>query len=208
MSGQGTGECRAARAARAAVAAGLLGAVLAGCGIRPTSVPVDAGAAPSRVACDLPERAGQETGTPGVAGSVRVYLVCDTRVAAVTRAGRMPAGHLAAAQALLGQLRERPEPAEAEAGFTTAVPRDLRVDGGSGGDPVGTLRLSTSPGRLPSFALAQLVCTFAGTPAGTETNGAVVLAGPAGDSSLPRRYSCTTALRSDPHPAPTAGAPA
>lgn len=195
-------------AARAVPAVALLGAVLAGCGIRPTSVPVDAGAAPSRVACDLPENAGRTTRTPSGAGTFRVYLVCDTRVAAVTRTGRLPTGHLSAARVLLGQLRAEPEPAEDEAGFTTAVPHGLRVRGSAADDPVGTLRLSTPPGRLPPFALAQLVCTFAGTPAAAAQDDTVVLAGPPGGTVGPRRYSCTAALRADPDPTPTAGAPA
>jgi hypothetical protein len=200
------GEAR--RTARAVPAAVLLAAGLAGCGIRPTSVPVDAGAAPSRVACDLPENAGRATRTPGGDGAVRVYLVCDTRVAAVSRVGRLPEGRLPAARALLGQLRAEPQPAEEEAGFTTAVPQGLRVQAGAAGDPVGTLRLSTPPDRLPSFALAQLVCTFAGTPAAAVRKDSVLLGGPRGGTTGPRRYTCTAALRTDPHPAPTAGAPA
>lgn len=196
------------RAARVVPVVALLGTVLAGCGIRPTSVPVDAGAAPSRVACDLPERSGRAGRTPSGDGSIRVYLVCDTRVAAVTRAGRLPQGRTAAARALLGALRAEPEPAEQEAGFTSAVPRDLRVEGGTDGDPAGTLRLSTPPDRLPSFALAQVVCSFAGTPAAAPQDDTVLLAGPPGSPAEPRRYTCTAALRTDPDPTPTAGAPA
>lgn len=211
MTSRGAGGRRRA-AATAVPALALLGAVLAGCGIRPTSVPVDAGAAPSRVACDLPENAGRAGRAPEGDGAVRVYLVCDTRVAAVARAGRLPQGRLAAARALLGQLRSEPQPAEEEAGFTTAVPHALRVEAGRADDPVGTLRLSTPPARLPSFALAQVVCTFAGTPAASARKDTVVLGGPVGHgpdaADRPRRYTCTAALRTDPDPAPTAGAPA
>ena len=55
---------------------------------------------------------------------------------------------------------------------------------------------------LPSFALAQIVCTYADTAA-SGTDRSVVLGGPAGEdgpeSGEPlRRFECGTALRTRP----------
>lgn len=188
---------------------GLLAAFLSGCGIRPTSVPVDAGAAPSQTACVLPD-----DGEPGPGGAdgraVRLYLVCGSRVSPVDRWVSVPGGsdasRPATARALLRVLEKGPNGRERPAGFKTSVPRDLSISGPASGDPDETLRLSSSPAKLPSFALAQLVCTYAETAA-TSTGETVVLGGPAKTDPRPRRYDCSTALRTHPEAARTAGTP-
>lgn len=216
---------RAGRGLAALAAFGTFATLLAGCGIRPTSVPVDAGAAPSRVGCVLPGggEATAEGTDPGKAGgsaattAVRVYLVCGSRVSPVEREVRMPRGRSSAerlpvARKLLDELRRDPTAGEDSAGFQTAVPKDLKLDGPRDGDPDEALRLSEPLDELPSFALAQIVCTFADTAA-ADANNAVVLGGPgktadgdrdrAGD--LLQRYECGSALRTRPEAAETAG---
>ncbi|MEU7317835.1 hypothetical protein, partial [Streptomyces sp. NPDC007083] len=217
------------RAALSALALSVLVLPAAGCGIRATSVPVDAGAAPSRVGCVLPDdRKSPEGG--GGASVVRVYLVCGARVSPVERKVRMPDGRSSArrlpvARELLDELRQRPEPGEDTAGFETAVPRRLTVSGGTDGDPDGALRLSEPLEELPPYALAQIVCTYADTSA-ADAEGGVILGGPAGDRSTGddavseaegaegadgearsplRRYECGTALRTHPRSAESAG---
>lgn len=156
------------------------------CGIRATSVPVDAGAAPSRVGCVLP--GGKQSPEAGEgASAARVYLVCGSRVAPVEREvamddGRSSAARLPVARKLLDELKHQPTPAEEDAGFETAVPENLTISDGLSGDPDEALRLSIPLDELPSFALAQLVCTFADTAAADADN-AVVLGGPAEDGS-------------------------
>lgn len=184
-------------------------AAAAGCGVRPTSVPVDAGPAPSRASCAAPEgRTPSERQDDTVAGEV--HLVCGSRVLAVHRTVRLPrdanpTDRLDVARALLHELQRQPTGAEAKAGFTTDVPDGLRVTGPREGDPSTALRLSSEPTELPAFALAQLVCTYAGTAAG-GTDRSVVLGGPAPDSARPYlRYECDSALRTDPKVAQTAG---
>jgi hypothetical protein len=198
---------RPRRVAAFAAALGALALLLtAGCGIRPTSVPVDAGAAPSRIACVLPG-GGPNAAEPEFT-VVRVYLVCGSRVSPVQRSVRLPEGQADVAAALLDTLAAEPGPQERAAGFDTQVPEDLEVRAGAPADPPGTLRLSTPPADLPSFALAQIVCTFAETAARTE-RGAVLLGGPA-DAELPerpRRLECTTDLRNRADAARTAGSP-
>lgn len=196
---------RCARSHRAA-AATVFAVLLSGCGIQPTSVPVDAGAAPSRVACVLPgggQRAPEPQDTV-----VRVYLVCGSRVSPVQRSVRLPEDRAAVAAALLDTLAAEPGPAEQAAGFASRVPRGLEVTAGTPADPPGTLRLSRPLAGLPSFALAQVVCTFAETDAATRS-GAVILAGPADATPRvpPRRVPCTTALRNHADAAATAGSP-
>ncbi|GAA2636854.1 hypothetical protein [Streptomyces axinellae] len=208
---------------------GLVGVtLLSGCGIRATSVPVDAGAAPSRVGCVLPD--GRESPEDGDGVSVvRVYLVCGSRVAPVEREVRMPHGRSSAerlpvARKLLEELKRQPHAMEDAAGFETALPEDLTISGAGRGDPDEALRLSEPLDELPSFALAQIVCTFADTAAADADNG-IVLGGPADDGkpggdgdkgdgrggardSRPvplQRFECGTALRNSPEAAETAG---
>ncbi|RCG19425.1 hypothetical protein DQ392_11810 [Streptomyces reniochalinae] len=199
----------------------VLAALATGCGIRATSVPVDAGAAPSRVGCVLPDE--HESPRAGDARSlVRVYLVCGTRVSPVEREVRMPQGRSSAqrlpvARKLLQELERQPRTLEGAAGFTTDVPDGLTVESGAEGDPDEALRLNRPPDELPSFALAQLVCTYADTAAADADDG-VVLGGPAGSPSddgdedaagetkAPlKRYECDAALRARPEAAETAG---
>ncbi|MGK5451055.1 hypothetical protein [Streptomyces radiopugnans] len=197
------------RAAAAALAALALG----GCGIRSTPVPVDAGPAPSRASCAAP--AAEEERRPGD-GTVRadVFLVCGGAVSPVERTVPLggsepgPDTRLETARELLDELRENPSRAEREAGFGSSVPGELEIGGPGDGDPGGTLRLSRDPGGLPSFALAQIVCTFTGTAAAGQED-SVVLGGPArdGGGDPPLRYSCTEALRGSPEAAKTAGTP-
>ncbi|OEU86251.1 hypothetical protein DB35_15365 [Streptomyces abyssalis] len=188
----------------------LLGAVASGCGIRSTSLPVDAGAAPSRVSCVLP--GDRETSDGGDGGNlpVRVYLACGSRVSPVDRRVALPDGddseRLPVARGLLDALQTEPDSEEEAAGFKTAVPRDLKVDGAREGDPPAALRLNRPLKDLPSFALAQIVCTYAGTAA-AGTDRSVILGGPAsaGEDDPLRLFRCDTALRTRPEAAATAG---
>lgn len=188
----------AVRGARGLLAAGALGVLLAGCGIRATEVPTDFGPAPSRVRCSLAE---PEVSTQAVRGlPVQVFLLCGASLVAVDRTVRVPDGaadarRVLVAQGLLDELSEQPSAAEREAGYTTRVRRGTTVSGPRPGDPEDTLRLSEAPGSLPSSALAQIVCTFSDSAA-AESDGAVALGGP--DNSRPRRYQCTDEVRSHP----------
>ncbi|GAA3190373.1 MULTISPECIES: hypothetical protein [Streptomyces] len=192
---------RAGRLRRAA--AGALSAVaalaLAGCGVRGTTVPVDAGGAPSRVSCEVRERNAAQEAPDRIPATV--YLVCSGSLVPVTRTvprtAERPArtAALRAAQALLGELRRPPSPREEEAGFASAVPEDLTVAAARPGDPAGTLRLSVPPDALPSFALAQLACTWGDSPA-LGRHRAAVLGGP--DDTAPHRYACTADVRAHP----------
>ncbi|MEU7161212.1 hypothetical protein [Streptomyces chrestomyceticus] len=181
----------------AAVALGALVPALAGCGIRGTSVPVDAGGAPSRVSCKVP--ADSVAPVPPDSSRVTVHLECSSALApverTVTNPKQQPADRLRSARALLDELQEQPGPVEEEAGFVTAVPENLEVSGPRAGDPEGTLRLSARPEDLPSFALAQIVCTFGESAALGRTHGAV-LGGP-GDGH-PQRYPCSDEVRTHP----------
>ncbi|MEW2632143.1 hypothetical protein AB0903_10885 [Streptomyces sp. NPDC048389] len=180
-----------------AVAAGVL--ALGGCGIRTTQVPVDAGAAPSRVPCEVSGESitpqAQEQGVP-----VRVYLVCATQLVSVDRTAEISESKAADsptgfAQAVLDELLKEPSPPEQEAGFATYVPGPLLVSGARSGDPAGTLRLSRQPEDLPAPALAQIVCTLAESRA-AGAGGAVVLGGP-GDYA-PRAYACSALTKERP----------
>ncbi|MEU9979622.1 hypothetical protein [Streptomyces sp. NPDC050856] len=184
----------------------LAAALVTGCGIRTTTVPVDGGAAPSRLPCSVSgEGGGSRTPGPGV--SVRVYLMCASGLEAVDRQVPAPDGRgadarVAAARALLGQLRAEPSRSEREAGFTTYVRPPLTVSGSRDGDPAGALRLSRQPEDLPPAALSQIVCTYAenGTTHGTAvTGGTVVLGGP-GDYPV-RHYQCSAGIRERPESA-------
>ncbi|MFI6035143.1 hypothetical protein ACIBBD_13445 [Streptomyces sp. NPDC051315] len=177
----------------------LLAALVTGCGIRATEVPTDFGPAPSRVRCSLTEPDATPQASRGV--PVRVFLLCGSSLVAVDRAVRVPDGavdsarRVLVAQGLLDELAESPSAPEKEAGYTTDVRGGMTVSGPAPEDPDDTLRLSTSPGDLTSYALAQLVCTFSDSAA-AEGDGSVVLGGP--DTDPPRRYECTDEVRSRP----------
>ncbi|MEU6057463.1 hypothetical protein [Streptomyces sp. NPDC047097] len=210
LRGRGAGG-RGARKGWALAGLLVLGAVTAGCGIRTTSVPVDAGAAPSRLPCTLSGQDASEAPAPttsaGPAVPVRVYLVCASALEAVERAVPSPSGRpagearSATARALLNQLLARPSEQEREAGFASHVEPPLAVSAGRPGDPAEVLRLSRQPEDLPATALSQLVCTYAenGVAAG---DGTVVLGGP-GDYPV-RRYVCPAGQKERPEsPVPT-----
>ncbi|WP_217144601.1 hypothetical protein [Streptomyces sp. AC627_RSS907] len=177
----------------------VLAALLAGCGIRATEVPTDYGPAPSRVRCSLAEPDVSARTAPGL--PVRVFLLCGSSLVAVDRTVRVQDGaadsarRVLVAQGLLDQLAVPPSDPEKEAGYTTDVHGGTRVTGPRPGDPEDTLRLSTDPDDLTSFALAQVVCTFSASAA-AEGDGSVVLAGPT-DRSV-RRYTCTDEVRARP----------
>jgi hypothetical protein len=177
----------------------LLGALLAGCGIRATEVPTDFGAAPSRAACSLAAPDASTQSGRGV--PVQVFLLCGASLVTVDRTVRVPDGtpdaarRVIVAQGLLDQLAASPSAPEKAAGYTTYVPGGLSVSGPGRKDPEDTLRLSTVPSRLTSYALAQLVCTLSDSAA-AEGDGSVILAGP-GTAPL-RRYECTDDVRSRP----------
>lgn len=181
------------------VLAGLAG-LLTGCGIRATEVPTDFGAAPSRARCSLTEPdVAAQSGRAGV--PVQAFLLCGSSLVAVDRYVRVPDGaadskrRALVAQGLLDQLAESPSAAEKEAGYTTDVRGGMSVGGPRAKDPDDALRLSTSPGSLTSYALAQLVCTFSDSAA-AEGDGSVILGGPGSDPL--RRYECTNEVRSRP----------
>ncbi|MER7697539.1 hypothetical protein [Streptomyces sp. NPDC096095] len=167
-----------------------------GCGIRTTSVPVDAGAAPSRVPCRV---SSSDVATrPPDGRSAEVYLVCASQLVTVDRpvpedaAGTDP---VVVARALLKEVQQAPPASERRAGFATAVPAGLRVEPSRDGDPAGTLRLSSQPEDLTAEALAQLVCTYAESET-LVRDGSVVLGGP-GDYP-PRGYLCTSQTKTRP----------
>ncbi|MEU3252701.1 hypothetical protein [Streptomyces sp. NPDC006997] len=177
-----------------------LAAVLAGCGIRPTEVPTDFGPAPSRARCSLagPDVANQTSrGMP-----VRVFLLCGSSLVAVDRTIRVPevdsetGRRVLVAQGLLDELARTPTTAAREAGYATAVRPGTRVSGPRRGDPEDALRLSSAPGDLSAYALAQIVCTFSDSAAAGEVDGSVVLGGP--ESETLRRYECTEGVRARP----------
>lgn len=191
-----------------ALVAAALTALVTGCGIRTTSVPVDAGAAPSRVPCSVTGESSSATAAQGV--PVRVFLVCGSQLEAVDRRAPLPeekAGGdpVRTATGLLAQLLAEPSDDERLAGFTTAVRGPLVVLGaGRRGDPAGTLRLSRQPEDLAPIALSQLVCTFAESSAGAGDH-TVLLGGPG--AYAPKRYQCTTELRERPESAPPTAGP-
>jgi hypothetical protein len=191
----------------AAAALALLGTLpaLAACGIRGTAVPVDAGGAPSRASCAV--RPGQSAPTGGLA-AVNVQLTCASQLVPVPRAVSLPDkpdDAVVVARALLDELRKAPSADETEAGLGTSVPQRLSVAGPRPGDPAGTLRLDREPDELPQVALAQLVCTFAGTAA-ADGKRTVILGGPGGER--PRSYGCTDEMRGHPETADIKGTPA
>ncbi|MFF2374228.1 hypothetical protein ACFVUW_07570 [Streptomyces xiamenensis] len=199
---------RAGRTTALGTAAALLAlAGATGCGIRSTNVPVDAGPAPSRASCDTTMDTSGTDGTV-LTGGAEVFLVCGTRVEAVSRTvdtAAVGSDRLRMATVLLTELQNDPGGDEQAAGFTSAVPLDLAVSGPVGDDPETVLRLSQRPSELPAFALAQIICTFAGVE-GLGNGHAVVLGGPA-DSPDPRpqTYPCSAAMRHSPESAPSVG---
>ncbi|MEU7020234.1 hypothetical protein ABZ990_06200 [Streptomyces sp. NPDC046203] len=220
---------RRRRTGRRGAASGLIAlaaaTLLAGCGIRTTSIPVDAGAAPSRVPCEAAAGGTTESGTlteggsagagsdtgaggtrsegvaPGPRGvPLRVYLLCGAQLERVERGSSLPEEKASddpvrTAAALLAQLTSEPSEGERQAGFSSAAQGTLTVSGPRRGDPAATLRLSRQPEDLPAAALAQLVCTFAESAAGAGGD-TVVLGGPG--PYEPRRYRCTEQLRERP----------
>lgn len=189
----------------------LLGAALlallplaGGCGIRGTTVPVDAGPAPTRVSCQVPKV--RDSPNLGDAALMRVYLVCGGQVTPVQRVvpvRRQVAGRLAQVRELVAQLQRSVLGEEAKAGFDTRVPGTLEVLGPRQGDPQDALRLSERLTDLPSFALAEIVCTLADSPYASAGR-SVVLGGSAANAEV-RRYTCTPELRTRPQAADSAG---
>ncbi|MFB7587967.1 hypothetical protein [Streptomyces sp. NPDC056169] len=184
-----------------------LTALVTGCGIRTTSVPVDAGAAPSRVPCSVTGESSSATAAQGV--PVRVFLVCGSQLEAVDRRTPLPeekagGNPVATATGLLAQLLAEPSDDERRAGFTTAVRGPLVVGAGHKGDPAGTLRLSRQPEDLTPVALSQIVCTFSASSAGAGDH-TVLLGGPG--PYAPKRYRCTTELKERPESTPPTTAP-
>ncbi|MER5931567.1 hypothetical protein [Streptomyces sp. NPDC002054] len=180
--------------------------LLSGCGIRATTVPVDVGAAPSRVSCDIP---AQNAATSVQGFRATVELVCGSQLVGVERVVPAPEKRpvrepeALVAQALLEALERNPSGEEREAGFTTGVPAGLSAVRSRTGDPQGTLRLSRRPEDLPPVALAQVVCTLAGSEAVSAGPGPVILGGP--DADPPRKWECTDAMRARPESVPTLG---
>ena len=171
---------------------------LAGCGIRSTEVPTNFGPAPSRVHCSLSEPDASPRATRGL--PVQVFLLCGSQLVAVDRTIRVPDGtadaarRVLVAQGLLEELQATPSPAEKEAGYTTDLRGPMDVTGPRRNDPDETLRLTTAPSTLTSYALAQIVCTLSDSAA-AEGDGSVILGGPTG---TPRRYECTDEVRTRP----------
>ncbi|MFD3719609.1 hypothetical protein [Streptomyces sp. NPDC058674] len=182
-------------------------ALVSGCGIRATTVPVDVGPAPSRVSCDTPEQAGGQSGVQGFRATVE--LVCGSQLVGVERIVPVPEKRVVrdpvalVAQALLEALERSPSTEERDAGFTTGVPSGMTAGAPRPGDPAGTVRLSRKPEDLPPVALSQIVCTLAGNDAVSAGPGPVVLGGP--DADPPRAWECTDAVRSRPESVPTLG---
>jgi hypothetical protein len=188
-----------------ALTGAVAGAVLlSACGIRSTSVPVDAGAAPSQVPCTTSTKSVATQDLRGV--PVQVYLVCSSQLVTVDRTVRTTTGsgsdRVRIAQELLDELRQKPPAAERKAGYSTTVPETLRVGPARTGDQPGTLRLSKQPEDLQSEALAQIVCTYAESDS-LAPDGTVVLGGPG--EYEPRGYLCTSEMKTRPKAAPPLG---
>jgi hypothetical protein len=202
---RGLGRGRGSRGGRTAAAVALAVLALAGCGIRPTQVPVDAGPAPSRMVCEL---SGELPGSGPDSLELEVELVCSSQLLSVERAVELPSAGgapdaLRVARALLRELQREPSAAEREAGFTTEVPEAMTVERPLPGDPGGTLRLSLQPEDVPPTALAQVVCTLVANRT-VSPDGTVVLGGPGGYP--PREYLCPREVRDRPaDPVPTRG---
>ncbi|NJP42717.1 hypothetical protein [Actinacidiphila epipremni] len=176
----------------------------AGCGIRTTTVPVDAGAAPSRVSCQVPK---VEDSPDAVDAAVeQIYLVCGGQTTPVKRSVRIRpqiTGRVEQVKELVAQLQRSVTAPEDQAGFSTTVPGTLEIRGPRESDPADALRLSSPLEDLPSFALAQIVCTVADS-ALASPGGTVVLGGSTRGSKV-RSYTCTQDLRTRPQAADGAG---
>ncbi|MFF5273523.1 GerMN domain-containing protein [Streptomyces sp. 900116325] len=198
------GTRRARRAAGALVGAVVCAVLAAGCGIRTTSVPVDAGAAPSRVPCSM---SAEDVSTQAMQGiPVQIYLICASQLVTVDRSVQIheaKSDRIRVAQALLDELQEEPAADERQAGFSTDVPATLRIGGARGDDPAAVIRLSEQPEDLPSEALAQIVCTYAESES-LASDGTVLLGGPG--NYAPRAYLCTSETKARPEAVPTLGA--
>ncbi|MFG2624090.1 hypothetical protein [Streptomyces sp. NPDC048473] len=199
------GSNRRARRSAVALTGAVIAAVLAaGCGIRTTSVPVDAGAAPSQVPCSM---SAEDVATQALQGiPVQIYLVCSSQLVTVDRTvqvGETKSDRVRIAQALLDELEQKPPVDERQAGFSTTVPATLQISAARSGDRQGTLRLSEQPEDLPSEALAQIVCTYAESES-LAPDGTVVLGGPG--AYAPRGYLCTSETKARPKAVPTLGA--
>ncbi len=186
------------RRTAAAVLAAACAVLLSGCGIRPTEVPTEFGAAPSRVPCT--RSASEVAARTAVELPVRVYLICGLQLVSVDRTvsvtdGRSPDDRVVLAQALLDELREPLSEPETKAGFTSDVESVITVRAPRDEDPSEALRLSTPPERLTPVALAQVICTLVnGVGAGSDS---VVLGGTAPRAPL-RAYTCTDEVRRQP----------
>ncbi|NGN69428.1 hypothetical protein G5C51_36765 [Streptomyces sp. A7024] len=184
---------------RRLTAALLVGALalplLAACGIRPTSVPVDAGEAPARAECGAEQRSTPSAPREEGEELREVFLVCGPSISTVRRsvpvaeAGDRASRH-AAAVALLAELQRKPTEQETEDGYTTSVPDTLSVADPQRDDPAAAVRLSQDPDDLDDPALAQLVCTLAGE------DGSVRLGGPARPELT--AYACGSDVLADP----------
>ncbi|MFJ9180682.1 hypothetical protein [Streptomyces sp. NPDC102360] len=185
---------------------GLAAVLLTGCGIRPTEVPTDFGAAPTRVGCSL---AGSDEVGAQAGGEfpVQVYLVCTSQLVTVDRTITLQRGQssdrVVVARELLAQLAAAPSGEEKTAGYTTDVRSGLKVSGPREGDPADALRLNAPPDDLSPYALAQVICTFATSEVTAEDEEHVILGGP--DDAPAREYTCSEALKARPGliPAPT-----
>lgn len=198
------GTRRARRSAGALVGAVVCAVLAAGCGIRTTSVPVDAGAAPSRVPCSMSAEDVSAEASKGI--PVQIYLVCASQLVTVDRAVQVrdaKSDRIRVAQALLDELQREPAGDERQAGFSTTVPTTLRISEARRGDPAAALRLSEQPEDLPSEALAQIVCTYAESES-LAPDGTVMLGGPG--NYAPRGYLCTSETKARPKSVPTLGA--
>ncbi|MFF9569701.1 GerMN domain-containing protein [Streptomyces sp. NPDC014685] len=189
----------------AALTGAVAGAVLlSACGIRSTSVPVDAGAAPSQVPCTTSAKNVATQDLRGV--PVQVYLICSSQLVTVDRTVRTTDGsgvdRIRLAQELLDELRQKPPAAERKAGYSTTVPETLRVGPARTGDRTGTLRLTKQPEDLQSEALAQIVCTYAESES-LAPDGTVMLGGPG--KYEPRGYLCTSEMKARPQAVPDLG---
>ncbi|MEV7235740.1 hypothetical protein AB0N06_17635 [Streptomyces sp. NPDC051020] len=198
------GTHRARRSAGALAGAAVCAVLAAGCGIRTTSVPVDAGAAPSRVPCSM---SAEDVSTEALKGiPVQIYLMCASQLVTVDRAVQVhdaKSDRIRVAQALLDELRREPTGDERQAGFSTTVPTTLRVSEPRRGDPATALRLSEQPEDLTSEALAQLVCTYSESES-LASDGTVMLGGPG--NYPPRGYLCTSETKARPKSVPTLAA--
>ncbi|MFI6058407.1 hypothetical protein [Streptomyces sp. NPDC051286] len=204
MTRSNRGRCRARRSAGALAGAVVCAVLAAGCGIRTTSVPVDAGAAPSRVPCSM---SAEDVGTQALKGiPVQIYLVCASQLVTVDRAVQVhdaKSDRIQVAQAFLDELQREPAVDERQAGFSTTVPTTLRISEARRGDPATALRLSEQPEDLPSQALAQIVCTYAESES-LAPDGTVMLGGPG--NYPPRGYLCTSETKARPKSVPTLAA--